>query len=129
MMKKLTILGSVVLLSACSMTNNVTGTYSGILPCADCDKIDAKLVLNKDYSYVYETTYFKNKKTHDYIEQGKFSWDKEKSDIIVLDDNAGNLRFKANTNYVEMCDKDGNVATTSNLNYKLLRVATKQKIK
>ncbi|MDP8171433.1 copper resistance protein NlpE [Pasteurella skyensis] len=126
-MKKLAVICCISLLSACSLMNkNIAGSYQGTLPCADCDKINAKLILKRDQSYIYETVYFKGVKTYDYIEQGKFDWDKEKNDIITLDDNAGNIKFKVTGNSVEMCDAKGNV-TKSNLNYKLQRVITKEK--
>ncbi len=121
-MKKITIIGVATLLSACSMTaSNIAGTYRGTLPCSDCDKIEAKLVLNADSSYVYETIYFKNNRPNEYFEEGQFNWDKNKEDVIVLDENAGNRRFKVRGNTIEMCDSNGNVAV-SGLNYKLKKV-------
>ncbi|MDG6881270.1 Copper homeostasis protein CutF [Phocoenobacter uteri] len=125
-MKKLMVISIATLLSACSMTaNNVAGTYQGTLPCSDCDKIEAKLVLKSDKSYIYETTYFQNKQPNEYLEKGQFEWDAKKEDVIVLDEHAGNRKFKIRDNYVEMCDQDGNVAKTG-LNYKLKKVQVKK---
>lgn len=62
-MKKMILVSIATLLSACSMLppKSVSGTYEGTLPCADCEKIEAKLVLNADKTYQYNTLYFKNK--------------------------------------------------------------------
>ena len=60
-MKKLTVIGFSALLGACSLLpqKNVAGTYQGDLPCADCEKIQAELILNTDSTYQYNTVYFK----------------------------------------------------------------------
>ncbi len=126
MMKKIVVIGVATLLSACSMTTqNIAGTYKGTLPCGDCDKIEATLVLNADSSYHYSPIYFKNNIPNDYDEDGKFSWDKNKENVIVLDENSGNIKFKVGDNYVEMCDPDGNVVVSS-FNYKLRKVKKSQ---
>ena len=61
-MKKIALVLTSGLLGACSMlpNKNVAGTYQGELPCSDCDKIQAELVLNADNTYQYNTVYFKN---------------------------------------------------------------------
>ena len=63
-MKKIALVLTAGLLGACSMfpNKNVAGTYQGELPCSDCDKIQAELVLNADNTYQYNTVYFKNGK-------------------------------------------------------------------
>lgn len=60
-MKKIALVLTAGLLGACSMlpNKNVAGTYQGELPCSDCDKIQAELVLNTDNTYQYNTVYFK----------------------------------------------------------------------
>ena len=65
-MKKLTVIGFSALLGACSLLpqKNVAGTYQGDLPCADCEKIQAELILNADSTYQYNTVYFKKGKQY-----------------------------------------------------------------
>ena len=104
-MKKIALVLTVGLLGACSMlpNKNVAGTYQGELPCADCDKIQAELVLNAD------------------IDKGKFTWDKQKSDVIRLEQDSGNLLLKVTDSYAELLDADGNPVVNTQLNYKLMK--------
>ncbi len=107
-MKKIAIISFATLLSACSMTTkDVVGTYQGNIPCADCDNIVAKLVLNKDKSYFYETRYFQNNKQlgKPYPEHGKFTLE---NDLITLGENSRNLKFKVGKGFIEMTDSEGN---------------------
>lgn len=122
-MKKLSILTITALLGACSMLPkpNVAGTYQGELPCADCEKIEAELVLNADNTYVYNTVYFKNNKAHPFTDKGKFSWDKSKNNVIRLEQDSGSLKFQVNQGYVEVCDSEGNAVKNSKFNYKLIK--------
>ena len=95
-MKKLTVIGFSALLGACSLLpqKNVAGTYQGDLPCADCEKIQAELILNSDAN---------------------------KPNIIRLDEKSGNLTFQINENDAEICGIDGQVVKNSNHNYKLTK--------
>ncbi|QIW16567.1 hypothetical protein A4G20_09575 [Pasteurellaceae bacterium RH1A] len=123
-MKKIALIALAALLGACSSLapqKTVSGTFKGVLPCADCEKIQAELILNPDNTYVYNTVYFKNKKQEPFTDTGSFSWDKNKENVISLDENAGNLKLQVNDTYVEVCDANGNVAK-STLNYKLQKV-------
>ncbi|WP_303818499.1 copper resistance protein NlpE [Actinobacillus minor] len=123
-MKKIAVITLATLLGACSMLpkKNVAGTYQGELPCADCDKIQAELILNADNTYQYNTVYFKNSKEHAFTDKGKFTWDQNKSNVIRLEQDSGNLAFQVTDGYVEICDANGNVVKNSQLNYKLLKV-------
>lgn len=123
-MKKIALLSFVAALSACSLLpqKQVSGTFQGELPCADCEKIKAELILNKDNTYQYNTVYFKNKKEHKFTDKGKFTWDSSKQNVITLDQNAGNLKFQINETHIEMCDANGNTVKTGK-NYKLQKVA------
>lgn len=121
-MKKLALITIITTLSACSMqsSKSVSGIYQGTLPCADCEKIQAKLILNHDKTYQYDTVYFKNKKRHPFSEKGTYSWDAQKSNVIRLN-HSGNLALQINADYVELCDSKGNVVASKN-NYKLHKV-------
>ncbi len=123
-MKKFAVIIFTTLLGACSLLpkKNVVGTYRGELPCADCEKIQAELVLNADNTYQYNTVFFKKNKEYAYTDKGKFNWDKNKSNVIRLEQDSGNLAFKITDNYAEICDSEGNIAKDSPLNYKLPKV-------
>ena len=122
-MKKIALVLTAGLLGACSMfpNKNVAGTYQGELPCSDCDKIQAELVLNADNTYQYNTVYFKNGKQYPFIDKGKFTWDKQKSDVIRLEQDSGNLLLKVTDSYAELLDADGNPVVNTQLNYKLMK--------
>ena len=122
-MKKIALVLTAGLLGACSMlpTKKVAGTYQGDLPCTDCDKIQAELVLNADNTYQYNTVYFKNGKQHPFVDKGKFTWDKQKADVIRLEQDSGNMLLKVTDQYAELLDADGNSAQGSQLNYKLMK--------
>lgn len=123
-MKKIALLSLTAFLAACSSFSqpDVSGTYRGTLTCADCEKIDAELILNQDNSYRYNTTYhFKKKQSESFSEEGQFSWSKDKQNIILLE-NSVNLPLLVSSDSVEFCDKNGH-PVTGKANYKLLKVA------
>lgn len=122
-MKKIALATLVAMLSACSMLpqKNVSGIYQGTLPCADCEKIEAELVLNSDKTYQYNTVYFKNKEQHPFTEKGTYTWDSNKSGVIRLT-NSDNLALKVADTFVEFCDASGNTIKSQH-NYKLQKVA------
>lgn len=119
-MKKLLPLISAALLSACTLTSSISGTYQGELPCADCEKIDAELQLNADNTYRYNTVYFKRGKTYPFSETGTFTRSGEKNEIIKLV-NSDNITLKLGEGYVELCDKEGKPIQTE-ANYKLRKI-------
>lgn len=49
-----------------------SGSYRGVLPCADCEGIETTVRLNQDQTYVYETHYLG--RSSGTTLQGKFSW-------------------------------------------------------
>lgn len=61
------------------------GTYTGILPCADCQGIKTKLILNKDKTFLYEQNYL----------------GKSKKPFI----NSGNYQVKGGTLTLSLADK------------------------
>lgn len=60
------------------------GTYSGVLPCKDCDGIDVTLTINKDNTFQQKLRYLNSSaETNDNFE-GTFSWS-TKGDKIKLE--------------------------------------------
>lgn len=125
-MKTIAVLSITALLSACSLLpkKDVSGTYQGTLPCADCEKIEANVVLNADNTYQYNAVFFKNKEQHPFIEKGTYEWDPEKTDVLKLS-HSRNLTLHVADNYIELYDAAGN-PPESGLNYKLEKVIPKQ---
>lgn len=129
-MKKLALIALTTLLGACSTLSHktVSGTFKGTLPCADCQKIEAELILNNDNTYQYSTVFFKNKEQHPFTEKGVYVWDEKKPNIIHLNSGKANnnsalpdILLKVTDTHVEMCDAAGNVPHGNN--YKLTKIA------
>jgi heat shock protein HslJ len=60
------------------------GTYTGTLPCADCEGIETYITLNLDKTYLLKTKYIGRSDT--YIEhRGNFTWNEAGSTIILSD--------------------------------------------
>ncbi|MCK0130488.1 copper resistance protein NlpE N-terminal domain-containing protein [Flavobacteriaceae bacterium F08102] len=67
------------------------GTYTGVLPCADCDGIETILILYKDLHYTMQQRY-KGKENIATLTNGTFRWDK-KGQIITLDNQKAQQYF------------------------------------
>ena len=84
------------------------GTYLGILPCADCEGIKTRIVLNADLSYSHETMYIgKDEKV--FQTKGSFKWDKT-GGIITLD-NTEEYMYQVGENILIQLDKNGKKIT------------------
>jgi uncharacterized lipoprotein NlpE involved in copper resistance len=87
---------------------NWDGTYTGTMPCADCDGIKTTLTLTLNLTYVLETEYL-GKSNEVYKTEGKFVWNEEGS-CITLDNegtNGFNTQFRVGENVLWQLDKEG----------------------
>ena len=97
---------SAVLLIACSpkmhngkqavQADNVmawSGTYRGVLPCADCNRIELEIVLFEDFHYQMKTEKVGSIQFPPQIVRGKFKWRFDGVGLIQLDDKGGNMVF------------------------------------
>jgi copper homeostasis protein (lipoprotein) len=84
------------------------GTYQGVLPCADCEGIKTRIVLQKDLSYVLETRYI-GKNEEVFQTKGAFKWDSTGSRITL--DGSNNQMYLVVENKLFHLDKDGNRIT------------------
>ncbi|PIE70913.1 MAG: copper homeostasis protein [Deltaproteobacteria bacterium] len=83
------------------------GVYQGTLPCADCPGIAAKLTLNTDNSFVYETRYLEEK-------DGAFSSTGSYTvteDLLTLHPNGAPIHFLMEGDSLHMLDADLKPAT------------------
>ncbi len=60
------------------------GTYTGVLPCADCEGIATTIHLNDDETYEITMTYLGKEENNTFAGNGSFSWD-ESGNIITLE--------------------------------------------
>jgi uncharacterized lipoprotein NlpE involved in copper resistance len=85
---------------------DIVGTYTGILPCADCPGVNVEIILEKDSSFTYNSTYI-DRNTNAPIEDiGEWS---VKGNILTLsyDDNDSSTKFFVGEGYIQQLDADG----------------------
>lgn len=86
-----------------------TGTYQGIIPCADCIGQETKLVLNQDKTYSISTIY-QGKSEEVFEEKGAFEWN-DKGNSITLHKNEKpslNHQYLVIENALLKLDRQGN---------------------
>ncbi len=110
-----------ILLGGCSRVK-IEGNFGGIIPCADCEGIQADLTLNPDYTYTFSFTYL-GRDVEPYVTTGNWEIDKEgRLVLLAADGKSVEQYFKiVSQNAVEMLDADGNEITGTNLNFTLTR--------
>lgn len=84
------------------------GTYKGVLPCADCEGIEAEIVLTRDGTYTIKYTYL-GKKSEPYVEKGDY---RIKGNYATLEESNGNItKYFVSENYIKQLDADGKEVT------------------
>lgn len=86
------------------------GTYSGILPCADCEGIETVIRLNKDNSFSFSQKYLGKETTQGINTSGTFTWTADGNKIILSITN-NNRMFQVGENKLTWLDNDGNKIT------------------
>lgn len=97
------------------------GTYSGIMPCADCEGIETELTLNNDNTYTLKTSYLGVEEPADETLTGSFTW--EDGNIIKLggiSDNSRSPFVKVEENRVRYLGLQRNVITGELESYYIL---------
>ena len=87
------------------------GTYSGNLPCADCDAIETELKLNEDLTYVLTTVYLGKGNGAPEILEGKFSWEANNVKLEGIAAGSRSSMFKVEENQVRYLDMEGKEVT------------------
>jgi uncharacterized lipoprotein NlpE involved in copper resistance len=85
------------------------GTYSGVIPCADCDGIRVQITLN-DNTYQMSYQYLGTKEATPEQFSGKFAWD-ESSNIVTLDHKEIPPYYRVDENKLIQLDMEGNEIT------------------
>lgn len=86
---------------------DMEGEYIGTIPCADCEGIETKIILNKDRTFIKQTKYLgKSEKVIE--EKGSFTWNKDGNTIIFSGIiNAPNQYFVGENKLIQL-DINGN---------------------
>ncbi|KIA98649.1 hypothetical protein OA93_09155 [Flavobacterium sp. KMS] len=61
-----------------------SGTYKGVIPCADCEGIEQEITINEDKTFTLKETYLGKTKDNKFTETGTFTWDKDGSIITTI---------------------------------------------
>lgn len=87
------------------------GTYTGVIPCADCQGIQTKVILSNAGKYMRQVVYL-GKSPDMHSDAGTFTWD-EKGGIIILQEDSENgpRRYKVGVNKLIHLDQSGNPIT------------------
>lgn len=84
------------------------GTYSGILPCADCEGIETLIELNTNKTYTLKTKYL-GKSDQVHSSNGTFTWNTEGSKITLSGDHPNS--YQVGENKLFHLDQSGNRIT------------------
>ncbi|MCX7551507.1 copper resistance protein NlpE N-terminal domain-containing protein [Xanthomarina sp. F2636L] len=94
------------------------GTYTGTLPCADCEGIEKTIKLNNDQTYVARDIYL-GKKDGDFDSRGYFKWLEDGQTILLSDENE--TSFFVGENTLTQLDKSGNKVTGELADFYILK--------
>jgi uncharacterized lipoprotein NlpE involved in copper resistance/heat shock protein HslJ len=88
------------------------GAYRGILPCADCDGMETKIILNENNTYT-KAVHYLGKGTKIFEQKGTFSWNKL-GNIVILENisNAPNQYIVTKSKIIQL-DMEGNLIASS----------------
>lgn len=157
-MIKNAILGTAVVLGALTSCNNAksvgvdnehtaqnsldwNGTYSGVLPCADCEGIETELTINSDKTYILTTTYL-GEDSQPEVKKGTFKWEGNNIRLSGIKKEEGSDLYKVEENKIKhltlegkevkgdlanhyVLSKNGN-ATVENKRWKLIEIFGKK---
>ena len=96
------------------------GVYTGVLPCADCEGIETRIVIKQDGTFERSMTYL-GKESAAMHEEGKFKWDESGSRILLSSDKGDQL-YQVGENVLFHLDEEGNrVSGELAANYRLIK--------
>ncbi|MFC3416337.1 copper resistance protein NlpE [Algoriphagus hitonicola] len=84
------------------------GTYTGTLPCADCEGIETELTLNQNGTYSYKTNYLGKNDALEEEYTGKFTWDEQGRTIQLEGLKGAPGKYQVGENQIWHLDQDGN---------------------
>jgi heat shock protein HslJ len=85
------------------------GTYKGITPCADCEGIETKVILNTNLTFVIQTKYLGKEDAKVFVEKGNFRWDNTGGIILLQGVKGMPSQYKVGENRLIQLDMKGNV--------------------
>ncbi|MBP1636200.1 MAG: protein of unknown function Meta and HslJ [Acidobacteria bacterium] len=98
------------------------GTYTGIVPCADCEGIETAITLSKDLTFVMKTRYLGKEDTGREV-SGTFEWDQAGGSITLHGVPGGPARYLVGERRLVQLDREGNRITGDLADHYVLRQA------
>ncbi len=86
------------------------GTYSGVIPCADCPGIRETVTLHADGRFERTLVYLE-RSVRPHVERGSFSWNAAGSRVTLRETGGAGQPFKVGENTLIHLDGDGNPIT------------------
>lgn len=87
-----------------------TGTYAGVLPCADCEGIQTEITLNPDETYEIKRVYLKDDHP-EFTETGSYAWEEDGNTLQLEDTNSDITYIFVSENKIIQLDLEGNKIT------------------
>lgn len=98
------------------------GTYTGVVPCADCEGIETEIVLNQDETFVKKTKYLG--KSEDVFEStGNIEWSNDGNAVSLTNSDGSKTTYKVGENQLIMLDTEGNIISGDLANNYILKKA------
>jgi uncharacterized lipoprotein NlpE involved in copper resistance len=97
-----------------------TGTYTGVLPCADCPGIKTEITLNSDSTFTKKMTYLEREEAGIFVEKGTYTRDSARQSITLESAPAPNQYF-IGENTLTQLDMQGKKVEGSLANFYVLR--------
>ncbi|TVQ49567.1 MAG: META domain-containing protein [Saprospirales bacterium] len=96
------------------------GVYTGVLPCANCEGIETRIVLKQDGRYERSMKYL-GKEDLTKHEEGQFEWDESGNSVLLISE-MGNQLYQVGENVLFHLDEDGSRITGElAANYRLIK--------
>ncbi|HOS72507.1 MAG TPA: copper resistance protein NlpE N-terminal domain-containing protein [Bacteroidales bacterium] len=97
------------------------GTYSGNLPCADCERIETELTINDDLTYILTSSHIKGDNEYTDTLSGRFTWKGNNIRLEGIPKNERSPWFKVEEGQVRYLDMQGKEIKGELENYYILR--------
>lgn len=99
-----------------------SGSYRGVLPCADCEGIETTVSLQSTGAYT-RTIRYVGKSDRAFVEEGVFRWNPEGSSVILQIDDGSEQMYKVGENVLFHLDREGKRITGDLADrYQLLKI-------
>jgi uncharacterized lipoprotein NlpE involved in copper resistance len=86
------------------------GTYTGVLPCADCAGIETRVTLHEDGTFTRSRTYL-GRDDRARMDDGEFAWDDAGQTITLTAGDGSMARYQVGENVLVHLDREGRPIT------------------